>query len=267
MSYIETHGTLKDASFNGTDLSTKDYYIYDVIKPLLPKQKLLTIDIPKKSGLVISSKKFIQYEIVLKGFVEATNYTDLKSTLDALADFLYSDTDQQLIISDEDDRYWLCQYLDYEIIGERDNYVLVDLLFSCFDPFGYDTTPDSDDQTITVNDDTYVLANGGHFYALPVITITFNAAQSHIYVENNNITDNRFDISKSYAVNDELEVDCKNGTIKLNGSSSPAGFGDGGEGKAEWLMLAKGNNEIQVGTDDASIDIDINITFNKVYFY
>ena len=88
-----------------------------------------------------------------------------------------------------------------------------------------------------------------------------------IGLQNDGIDDNRFDISKTFEIADELEIDCKNGTIKLNSVDSPIGLGDGGSELAEWVLLAKGNNSITVGTDDATIDIDINITFNKVYFY
>jgi predicted phage tail component-like protein len=268
MSYIEIFGTLFDASFNGTNLSAKSYYIYDIKKPHLPKQKVDSIDIPGKSGSVISSKKFTENKITLFGFMECSTYDDLTTKLEDLAAFLYSDTDKQLISSKQADRYWNCQYIDYDIIEQRDDYALVNLTFSCVeDPFGYDTTATTDSQTITVKDTTYNVTNAGNYYAFPVFTITFLQAQTHIYVENNNIVDNRFDISKAFTTNDVLEVDCKNGTIKLNGSNSPAGFGDGGSGLAEWLMLAVGVNELCVGSDDASINATVALSFNKPYLY
>jgi len=268
MSIVSTiSGTLFDASFGGTNLSTKDFYCYDIKKPLMPKQEESLINIPKMPGLIQSSKKFTENKLILLGYMNCDDYDDLISKIETLSGFLYEDEDKQLISSKQTDRYWNVQYLDYDIIDLKDTYALVNLEFKANDPFAYDITPDSDDQTITVNDDTYSITNSGHHYAWPVITITFNQNQSHIYVENNNITDNRFDISKSFITNDELEVDCKNKTIKLNGSNSPAGFGDGGEELAEFILFATGGNTIQVGTDDETIDIDINNTFNKVYLF
>jgi len=267
MSIIQVLGTLFDASFGGTNLSTKDFYCYDIEKPLMPKQEESLINIPKMPGLIQSSKKFTENKLILLGYMNCDDYDDLISKIETLSGFLYADEDKQLISSKQTDRYWNVQYLDYDILSLRDTYALVNLLFKANDPFAYDITPDSDDQTITVVDDTYSITNNGHYYAYPVITITFNQVQSHIYIENNSITDNRFDISKSFEVNDELEIDCKNKTIKLNGSNSPVGFGDGGEGLAEFILFAKGGNTIAVGTDDETIDIDINTTFNKPYFY
>lgn len=260
-------GSLFDASLDGTDLSDKLFYCYDIKKPLIPQQSQTTIDIPKRYGLIQASKKFIQDNLILNGFMECTNYVDLKLKLQDLSAFLYSDNDKQLILSNENDRYWNTQYLSPEIIGERDNYSLVNLEFTCNDPFAYAVTPDTDDQNITVKDTTFIIANGGHYYAYPVITITFNQAQTHIYIKNNNIIGNRFDIAKAFGIGDELELDSKDETIKLNGALSPIGFGDGGQGKAEFIILAKGNNELQVGSDDETLDIDINFNFRKVYFY
>lgn len=273
MSYIEVFGTLKDASFKSENLSTYDYFIYDVKKPLQPKQKVTTIDIENNSGLIVSSKKFVSYELALNGFFETADYSTLKAALQDLSAFLYSNTEEQLIISDENDRYWLCQYLDYEIIGEKDNYTLVDLTFTCYDPFAYAITADtcqpdnSPAGVITVNNDTFVVANSGDYYAYPVVTITFNQAQTHVYIENNSVVGDRFDISQAFEASDELEIDFKNQTYKINGTVDETGIADGGEGKAARIKLATGNNEIQVGTDDETIDVSIEIEFNKAYLY
>jgi predicted phage tail component-like protein len=267
MSYIEIFGTLKDASFNGTNLSTKYFYIYDIKKPLMPQQSLSTIDIPKRPGSIISSKKFKQNSIILYGFMECSSYDDLITKCENLSAFLYSDSDKQLISSKQSDRYWNVQYLNYDVIELKDTYALVNLEFTCNDPLAYDTTADTDTQTITVNDTSYTLANSGHYYAYPVINITFNDDQTHVYVANLSISENRFDISKPFVSGDVLIVDCKNGTIKLNGSTSMAGFGDGGLTLAEYILLGTGNNTISVGSSDATINVTVLISFNKTYLY
>lgn len=266
MSYVEIFGTLKEVSFKGTYLSTKGFYTYDVQKPLSPQQTQELINIIGKNGVIQASKKFTGNEFVLLGYIKTTDFTTLKTAIRALAAFLYSASDEQLIVSDESDIYWNCQYLKSEVIGEKDDYTLVNLTFTCNDPFAYAVTPDTDSHPI-IYSDSYVIANAGHEKAYPVITITFNQAQSHIYISNDTIEDNRFDITKAFASGDVLEVDCKNGTIKLNGVYSPVGFGDGGLSLAEWITLSVGNNTIYVGSDDESLNITVDITFNKVYLY
>ena len=273
MSYIQIFGTLFDAEFGGTDLSDKLFYCYDIKKPLSPQQRQSIIDIPKRPGLIQASKKFTTNTLILYGFIECTNYDDLTSKVEELAAFLYSDTDKELITSKQLDRYWNVQYLDSPVIEQRDNYALVNLEFTCNDPFAYDITADNEPDTspptnqITIKDDTRIIANSGHYYARPVITITFTNAQSHIYIQNNTVVGNRFDIAKAFGEGSILEIDSKDETIKLNGALNPIGLGDGGQGKAEFIVLAKGDNDLTVGTDDPDINISINLNWRKVYFY
>ena len=257
-----------DTSFNTTNLSTLGFETQMIIKPLMPEQSEVSISIPKVSGTIQISKKFTKNTLIVIGTLTGTSYDDLITKIEALAAFLYGDTDKEIIFSNQSDRYWNGQFLEKIDLDKRNTRkAKIALIFNCNDPFAYDETPDTDDQNITVNGDTYIIANSGHYYAYPVITITFNQAQTHIYVENNSIEGNRFDISKSFETDDELEIDCKNGTVKLNGSASYAGFGDGGQELAELILLAIGDNEIEVGSDDATIDISINITFRKTYLY
>ena len=264
MSIIQVFGTLFDAQLDGTNLSSYNFYCYDIKKPLSPKQTQKTIDIPKRPGLIQVTKKFESYQLILNGYVEATSLT---TTLQTLSGALRSDDDVKLILSNATDRYWNVQYLDSRVIEQRDTYALVDLIFTCNDPFGYAITEDINNTDITIPGTTYLVTNGGHYYARPVITITFNQPQTHIYVQSNNVVGNRFDIAKSFLANDELEIDCKNETVKLNGNFSPSGFGDGGMIKAEFLLLNTGLNELQVGTDDDTLNISISLRWRKVYLY
>lgn len=256
-----------DFSFNGVNASAKYFYTANIIKPLQLSQIQNSIDIPKKSGLYQANKKFRDNILTIKGVVTGTSPDNLITNLANISSYLYSDSDKPLIFNNQADRYYNAQYLDLFEVLRDGNISMVDLRFLCNDPFAYAITPDTDTRTITVKDTPYTLANTGHYYAYPVITITFNDTQTHVYVSNNSIADNRFDISKAFSSGDVLEVDCKNGTIKLNGSASYAGFGDGGLGLAEWIRLATGSNSIVIGTDDSTINVTILFTYSKVYLY
>lgn len=262
--YITTWGTLTDFSWDGTNISTKYFYPIHFVKGVMPPQKQYTFDPPGRDGIIQVRKKFEPRPITIQGYIEGTSHTTLISRIQDLASFLYEDSDVQLILSNESDRYYNAQYLDYVEVKRRKDYALLDLIFECNDPFAYDTTASTDSEAgITTNDHTYTETNNGHYYAYPTVTFTFNQAQEHVYIQNNNISGNRFDISKPFATNDSLVIDCKDGTIKLNGTTSPAGFGD--DGSAEWLVLRAGSNQLQVGSTDASIDVDCDLSYEKVY--
>lgn len=241
--------------------------IIEVQKPLIPPQKDTTVNMPAVSGVTQYSKKFVGNNITVRSILIGSSYADLVTKLVALSGYLYSDSDKTLSFDDESGKAWQAQHIDTVVVKKTYRFAYLDLVFSCNDPFGYDTTATTDNQTITVNDTTKVIANAGQHYAFPVVTITFVQAQTHIYVENDNISGNRFDVSKTFEVDDVLEVDCKNKTVKLNGTASYAGFGSGGSELAEWIMLAAGNNSITIGTIDPTINVTVVISFYKVYFY
>ncbi|MGD9276364.1 MAG: phage tail family protein [Candidatus Pacearchaeota archaeon] len=256
-----------DFSLNGTDASDKGFTTHNVYKDILDQQRRYSLDPPDRDGEIEVGKKFPPRIIKVEGRLVGTSYSNLvTSIIPAFSSYLYNDNDVQLIFSDETDRYFNAQVNKVTIRGYYSAWRLLDIEFICNDPFAYDTTADTDTQSsITVDDTTYNVTNSGHYYTYPVITITFNQAQTHIYIQNNTVSGNRFDITKNFNIADELEVDCKNMTIKLNGSHSPSGFGDGGDEDAEMIVFATGVNEIQVGTDDASIDVDIEMIWRKVY--
>ena len=254
-------------TYNSVTSTTMGLTVIDVVKPVMPGQSAKDIDIPKYPGLIQSSKKFSKNTITIKCIMVGTSESDLVTKLEALPGYLYSDTDESLSFDDQTDRYWNAQHIETVQVKRTYRFSFLDLIFTCNDPYAYDNTATTDTQEITSDDSTYSLTNGGNTYAYPTITIFFNQAQTHIYIENTSITDNRLDISQSFSASDELVIDCKNLTVKKNGAASMSGVGDGGESKAEFPILAAGANTIAVGTDDASIDVDITFSFNKPYLY
>jgi predicted phage tail component-like protein len=255
-------------TFNSVTSTTMGLTVIDVIKPVMPGQSVKLIDIPKFPVLTQSSKKFSQNIITVQTLLVGSSPADLVTKLEALGGYLYSDDDKELSFDDQTDRYWNAQFVERVEVKRTYRYCFLDLIFSCNDPFAYDNTATTDTQeSFNVVDDTYSITNSGSYYAYPIITIFFNQEQTHIYIDNNSVANSRLDISKSFSMSDELVIDCKNMTVKLNGTADYSGLGDGGDGSADFMMLAAGANTIQCGTDDATIDVDVTISFNKVYLY
>jgi phage-related protein len=262
--------TNMDFSLDGVNASTKNFETHNIFIPPLPEIEEAKISIPKLQGEIETNEKFLRKPIRIKGTLRGTSYSNLLSNIATFSAYLGGSLPKEFIRYGLTDRYYLvkCKSIPEPEIDV--NFATYEFTLNCADPFAYDTTATTSDETITSSGTTYIVANGGHTYAFPVITFTFNQDMQHIYVANNTIVDevaNRFDISKAFSSGDVLVVDCKNGTIKLNGANSPAGFGDGGNEMAEWIMLAVGNNEIEVGTTDGTIDVTVDISFEKVYLY
>jgi len=257
-----------DFSLDGISALTKHFETTNIYVPPLPDIDEEITSIPRIPGVITENEKLSRKPINVKGILRGTSHSNLLARMSDFSEYLYSGSNKKFARYGLTDRYyWVKCTRPMPEPAVLVNFAMYEIFFTCNDPFAYDNTPDTDDRTITIKDDAYIIANGGHYWAYPVITVTFNQPQNHIYIQNNGIDGNRFDISKAFIINDELEVDCKNGTVKLNGSNNPVGFGDGGEGCLDFIILSKGNNEIQVGTDDETINIDVNFNFRKAYLY
>lgn len=253
--------TLDSESAADVGFETRDFP-----KPLIPPQEQRLIELSGMPGAKQDSKKLKSYILPAEGILIADSPSELTEKIEDLKYFLYSDIDRKLILSNQTDRYYNVQYLDYvEILREATTLELL-IKFTCNDPLAYAIEEDDEDELdIIVKGHQWDVVNGGRLFVWPTITVTFNQPQTHIYIKNNSIEDCEFNISKAFDTNDVLVIDCRNISIYLNGVYSPAGMGDGGNGMAIPIILKAGTNQIEIGTDDGSIDIDVNFNFRKLY--
>lgn len=255
-----------DASFGAVNFSDKYFEVARYFDDLVPRQRATKINIPKVPGYIQLFKKFLPREILIRGILYATSASQLLTRIENFREFLYSSDPKQLIFNDKSTKYYLVEFQEKVELAKRREFVPLDLKFIANDPFGYATVANEVNKTsITTKGYIWDVINLGQYYAYPIITITFNQNQTHIYIQNNDIVDNRFDISKSFVNGNVLVINSKLMTITLDAVHSPAGFGDGGNSKAEFILLRVGNNEFEVSTDDATLDVDIKVNFNKTY--
>jgi len=256
---------MPDFSYDNSNASSVNFELARYFDQLFPKQDSLSISVPMMPGELELLSKFLPREIPASGVLYKGSGT-LQAAIDNFSSFLCKDTAKELIFNDKTDRFYLAKHIDTVELQRRGAFVPLQLKFICKNPLGYAVTPTTVTKSGVVTDNyTWTIVNAGQYYAWPVITITFHQAQSHIYIKNTSITNCRFDVSKSFLNNDVLVVDSWYMTINLNGSYSPAGFGDGGDSYAGMILIQKGNNTFQVGTDDASINVDVSVTYRKTY--
>lgn len=255
-----------DFSFKSIDAVDLDFVTTRIINPPLARQIETIISIPKMVGYTQLSKKFANREIKVEGLLKGTSSVDLIANIEAFSDFLFNEGDEKLIFNNQLTRYYNAQHIKTIELLREEYYAMLLLIFTCNDPLAYAVTGDEVDKTgITTKGYTWNVSNLGQYYAYPTITITFNQSQTHIYIQNNDIVGNRFDISKSFSNGNILVVNSKTMVITLGGVHSPAGFGDGGDGEAGLILLRVGNNEFEVGTDDGTLNVDVKVNFNKTY--
>lgn len=256
-----------DFSYNAVNASSVYFETARYFDDLLPNQRETIIDVPKVQGYTQLLKKFEPREIVIIGALYAANNTEINTRIESFADYLYKDTDKRLIFNDKSHKYYNAQFLDKVRTEKRGAGILApyQLLFRANDPLGYAVTPDVSTQLNKAKGYTWNITNSGQYYSWPEIQITFNQNQTHIYVENNTITDARMDITKAFTAGQVLRIDTKLVRLTINNIYSPAGLGDGGLGLYALPILTKGVNEFEIGTDDATLNVSVVVTFNKTY--
>jgi predicted phage tail component-like protein len=258
-----------DFSWDGTNASVYGFTVHNVNKDILQEESRTFVDPPNYQGAIQLSKKFGSRIVEVEGRIAGTSYSNLvTSILPAFSAFLYKSSDVQLIFSDQTDRYFNAQVKKIKVKKEVSSWKILDIEFICADPFAYDTTADTDTKsTITTKGYTWDITNSGHYTAYPEITVTFNQSQTHIYIANNSVSGCRFDISKAFVNTNVLVLDSRTLNVTLGGAYSPAGFGDGGNSKAEFIVLDTGVNELEISTDDATLNVDVKVEFNKPYLF
>ena len=179
-----------DFSFKGINALDKNFIMQDIISSILADQRENIINVPKVPGLIQLYKKFMQRKIIIRGIISGSSNADLIEKIRDFSEFVFSETDEKLIFSDQSDRYYLAQHLESINFRREPTFVILNLKFLCNDPFAYAITGDEVNKTgITTKGYTWNVSNAGQYYAYPTITITFNQSQTHIYIQNNNITD------------------------------------------------------------------------------
>ncbi len=255
-----------DFTYDGVSAATKGFVTNKILIPDLPDAEEALINIPNQDGLVQIGKKFNARIIRIKGILEGSSFADLLTKIEAFNLFIFSQSDKQIIASYQTDRYYLGQKIKKEEIDKGGFSCDRDIQFKCNDPFGYAVTPNDNDETgIVVDGYQWTETYTGQYPVFPVITITFNQSQTHIYLSNTSVDGCRIDITKSFVNTDSLEISGRDVSIRLNDVNSPAGLGDGGDEKAQFPLLRIGANLMEIGTTDPTLDVDINVNYRKIF--
>ncbi len=255
-----------DFTFDGVLASTKGFTTHNTDKDPLERMDRTFMDMPGYPGAIELTKKFPKRIVGCDGRLVGSSYNNLTATIvPAFSAYLYTNSDVRLKFSDESDRFYTAHFHRFKRIIKYSQFRLMDLEFECSWPFAENVTADDNTQSGATKGFTWTETNNGHIWAYPTITITFNQSQSHIYIANNDVSGNRFDIKKSFVNTDVLVINSKTLVVGLNGSVSPAGIGDGGNEGAEYPILDTGGNQLEVGTDDGTLDVDVRVVYRKTY--
>ncbi|MBA7592144.1 hypothetical protein ES708_34321 [subsurface metagenome] len=147
-------------------------------------------------------------------------------------------------------------------------HTLLELRFTCNDPFAYTIISDPGNKNCTNKPTTIPINNEGNYKACSIWIITFNQAQTHIALYNDDGTE-RIDITRNFEVGHKLKIDTKDEIIyydsDLDYVEDWQGVGSGGGGGADFVKLKVGAKNYYITTVDGSLNVNVSWEFHKTW--
>ncbi len=243
---------------------------------IIERHKLITppsiersVYIPEKEGEYYFDRNFGKALLMIDTLIKGTSEANLLSKIKNLNKFLHKDEPKRLIFSDESDKHFNALFANKrQRIARRVWHARVSLEFICFDPFGYTTIADDDNQNCTTKPTTIPINNEGNYKACPIWIITFNQAQTYIKLYNDDNSE-IINVTRALAIGSKLKIDTKNEIIYYDFGSGYSedwqGVGVGGENRADFVKLKVGNKNYYITTTDTTLNINVAWEFNKTW--
>lgn len=211
-------------------------------------------EIAYQNGTIITSDKKLKSRLItLSGIlnktqagVDITTSAAFEAELEALLKAVNNE-DMQLY------GYKSNKYINLDCLEDFDHEWIyanklgfIELIFIASDPHWYYKNETTDNNTVDESPEEFTVTNGGDIAVFPVITFTCGAGSdiSKIKISNDDDAGKYFEYepASNLGSGDIVEVDCKEGTVELNGSDDMAHFNDG----SAFLKLVSGDNDITV---------------------
>lgn len=134
--------------------------------------------------------------------------------------------------------------LEYRFMSGTLEFYLLDATFE-------DLQATTNQQTGLVTESTFDINNAGNEDSFPVITVTTIDDLSTFTLTNTTNNSNMTVANSSMTTGKTIEIDCQNGTVKLNTVDISTSISSGG-----FLVLSPGVNTIEYTSPDGDVDID-----------
>lgn len=212
-------------SFNGVQLSSITGLTVLATNPYeFPRRDLNLNNIAQTDKSTLASAFYDERIITISVGIGRTTRDLAEASRDSLMAILQAEEGELQLTQAGVQRKYICTLGDVVVRMGGGAYLHLDLIFNCSDRFGYDI---ADTQLLLVSGSTLKIrsdslsVDGTAPFQLPVITITFSAISGGTLTTVNvgNATLGLMvSITRTWTTNDVLQIDCYNGTVKVNGT-------------------------------------------------
>ena len=251
----------KNITYNGYDLQTTDIVMtgleYQSIDKNLSMARISTTDINKFIESYVANKR-----IVYSGYIKGSSASDAENKLDTLKQNVVLNNVANLDIeySGGTRRYkCVCQNVELEEETPALDVKNIKITFETVEPLGLDTFTNTINYlTETANPINKNITFSGTYFTLPTYTITVSSQSNLNSISIKSVqTNQEIVIQKTYAINDIIEIDTRNKTVKYNGSVS--------DYTGIFPLVNQGNNDLEFGATSSSHSLNINIDYISRY--
>lgn len=213
------------AIFNGYNLTTVPGLTVLATNPWMPARRKLALNILARSNKSKTNSAFYTERIItVRVCIQRNSRDAVEQAIDILMTNIQGLEKELWLAQSGTVRKYYCTYSGYAIQRAGGAYWEADLQFTCSDNFGYDTsyTPIITNRTTSTATaaDQYNFTGSAPFQA-PIITVKLTAvtggAPGTMTIGNSN-TGQNISITRTWAVNDFVEIDSVAETVKVNGA-------------------------------------------------
>lgn len=210
--------------FDNVDLNTIPYVFFSRRNPNSEADlDLVTHDLVRRDGAVLTSIKRKPKRIALEGFIVAPTRTSYEEALDTLK-FLTSNPERYLrIIQAGSERKYIATKENIIIEHIEGGNARVNISFVCLHPYGSESILTTDEYTATTTPYGITHVFLGTAYVKPVFTVTLNSltdgTTKHVGVGNSQ-TGQQVQVTRSWTAGDTVVFDLENQKVYVNSAIS-----------------------------------------------
>lgn len=213
------------AQFNGISLLTISGLTVLTTNPYeIPNRTLSIANLTNTNTSTVSSAFYTSRTITIRVGISRSSRELVEQSLDNLMTVLQGKEKELILNQAMTQRKYYCTLSDVVTSLSGGSYLELDLVFTCSDSFGYDTTS-TPLVTVTGHTTSYksnsIVVDGSAPWQQPVITLTYTvgpgAGSASVIIDN---PDNGQTITitrTAWTTADVLEIDSYNKTVKVNG--------------------------------------------------
>lgn len=215
-----------DVLFNSVDITEiTDVYVNNILLHNRPSRSLNIEKLARADGAKFVNGEYGTKEIVVEGFIAASSRTNYETARDTLLKNLNQQEATLRFAQAGANRDYTATVENIIFNDAGGGFATFSIKFVCSDPFGYDT---SDTTALNASSNTSAsstksfTAIGGGYKVLPTITVEVSAISGGTgkYIKlTNPATGKYIQITRTWAVNDTLVVNCKDKTVTVEGTA------------------------------------------------